>query len=344
MVWKLPVYATILKFLTNPIYGGAYAHGRTRTQTRLQDGRRRVQRGLRRSPEDWEVLIIDHHQGYIAWDEYQQNQRLIAENTNMRGQMARGAVRPGPALLAGLLRCGHCGRKLHVAYSGAPPGKVARYHCRGAMGNHGAGRCISFGSLRIEMAVCREMLRLLDPLGIAAALGAIEVHRHEVSDKRRQIELALDQARFEATRARRQYDAVDPDNRLVAGELEHRWNERLRAVQRLEEELASLDAEPNAGLTAIERERLLALGHDLGAAWIILPPRPRSRSGSYVQLFAKSSCGSRTDGSGCQSIGRVVITPLSKSSRIGAANTAGRPTPTLSGSLANWRGSCRICT
>jgi DNA invertase Pin-like site-specific DNA recombinase len=267
VVWKLPVYATILKFLTNPIYGGAYAHGRTRTQTRLQDGRRRLQRGLRRSPEDWEVLIIDHHQGYIAWDEYQQNQRLIAENTNMRGQMARGAVRPGPALLAGMLRCGHCGRKLHVAYSGVPPGKVARYHCRGAMGNHGAGRCISFGSLRIEMAVCREMLRLLDPLGIAAALGAIEVHRHEVSDKRRQIELALNQARFEAARARRQYDAVDPDNRLVAGELEHRWNERLRAVQRLEEELVSLDAEPNAGLTAIERERLLALGHDLGAAW-----------------------------------------------------------------------------
>jgi DNA invertase Pin-like site-specific DNA recombinase len=139
VVWKLPVYATILKFLTNPIYGGAYAHGRTRTQTRLQDGRRRIQRGLRRSPEDWEVLIIDHHQGYIAWDEYQQNQRLIAENTNMRGQMARGAVRPGPALLAGMLRCGHCGRKLHVAYSGVPPGKVARYHCRGAMGNAPGG-------------------------------------------------------------------------------------------------------------------------------------------------------------------------------------------------------------
>src|SRR5438270_7651329 len=153
-----------------------------------------------------------------------------------------------------------------AALIGAPR-SVARYHCRGAMGNHGAGRCISFGSLRIEMAVCREMLRLLDPLGTAAALGAIEAHRHEVSDKRRQIELALDQARFEAARARRQYDAVDPDNRLVAGELEHRWNERLRAVQRLEEELASLDAEPNAGLTAIDRERLLALGHDLGAAW-----------------------------------------------------------------------------
>lgn len=82
-----------------------------------------------------------------------------------------------------MLRCGHCGGKLHVAYSGAPPGKVARYHCRGAMGNHGAGRCISFGSLRIEMAVCREMLRLLDPLGTAAALGAIEVHRHEISDE-----------------------------------------------------------------------------------------------------------------------------------------------------------------
>jgi excisionase family DNA binding protein len=265
--WKLPVYNTVLRILSNPVYAGAYAFGRTESRVRIEGGRKRVVRGHRRAREQWQVLITEHHDGYISWTAYEHNQRVIADNTNMKGEMARGAVRRGEALLAGLLRCGHCGRKLHVAYSGIE-GKVPRYHCRGANINHGLSeKCISFGALRIDRAVSAEVLRLLKPSGLQAALHAIDRHASEGDAKRRQIELALEQSRFEAARARRQYDAVDPDNRLVAGELERRWNERLGVVAQLEAELMEIDARRDPCITPERRQTLLDLGADLPRAW-----------------------------------------------------------------------------
>jgi excisionase family DNA binding protein len=180
--------------------------------------------------------------------------------------MVRGAVRRGEALLAGMLRCGHCGRKLHVAYSGTN-GDVGRYHCRGAFLNHGGDRCISFGSLRVDQAVSAEVLRLLQPLGVEAAIKAIEARDAETSENRRQTALALEQARYEAARARRQYDAVDPDNRLVASELECRWNERLLAVRQLEDQLEIIANQRQPPMTSGERDRLMQLGADLERAW-----------------------------------------------------------------------------
>lgn len=267
VIWKLPIYNTVLHILANPVYAGAYAFGRTESRVRIEDGRKRVVRGHRRQRTDWQVLIPAHHAGYISWEAYEHNQRVIADNANMKGEMVRGALCRGEALLARLLRCGHCGRKLHVAYSGTK-GQVSRYHCRGAALNHGAaGHCISFGALRIDQAVAEEVLRLLQPLGIEVALCAIEAHAIEDDARRRQLELGLEQARFEASRARRQYDAVDPDNRLVASELERRWNERLATVAHLEEELAKLGASRAPALTAPQRSQLLALGADLERAW-----------------------------------------------------------------------------
>ena len=168
IVWKLPVYNTIRGILTNPTYGGAYAFGRTASRVTVENGRKRVSRGHRRDQEEWDVLILDHHEGYVPWAEFERNQRLIADNANCRGLMVRGAVRRGDALLAGLLRCGHCGRRLHVSYSGTD-GFCVRYSCRGAHINHGTQACISFGGLRIDAAVSEETLRLLSPLGIEAA-------------------------------------------------------------------------------------------------------------------------------------------------------------------------------
>lgn len=267
IVWKLPIYNTVLHILSNPVYAGAYAFGRTETRTRIEDGRKRVVRGNRREREDWQVLIVEHHEGYIEWDTYEHNQRVIADNTNMRGGMVRGAVRRGEALLAGLLRCAHCGRKLHVAYSGSD-GTVPRYHCRGAALNHGSQMCISFGSLRVDRAIADEVLALLRPIGIEAALRAIERRVDDGQAKRRQLELALEQARFEAARAHRQFDAVDPGNRLVAGELERRWNERLKLVAQRQEEIEALDAEQAPAITPQQREALLALGTDLPRVWV----------------------------------------------------------------------------
>ena len=213
IAWKPPVYGTVHKLLTNPVYAGAYAFGRTESRVTVENGRKRVTRGFRRDRADWDVLISDHHEGYVCWDEFERNQRLIADNANCRGLMARGAVRRGDALLAGLLRCGHCGRRVHVHYSGTK-GYCVRYGCRGAHLNHGTRPCIAFGGLRVDGAVGDAVLRLLRPLGVDAALAAIEMRESDQAETRRQVELALTQARYEADLAQRQYDAVDPDNRL----------------------------------------------------------------------------------------------------------------------------------
>ncbi len=266
VVWKLPVYNTVHHILTNPIYAGAYAFGRTCSRVTIAEGRKRIVRGHKRERNEWEVLLTEHHEGYLSWAEFERNQRLIADNANSKGLMVRGSVRRGETLLAGLLRCGHCGRKLHVAYGG-PSGEAGRYHCRGAYFNHGGDRCISFGSLRVDQAVGSEVLRLLKPLGVEAALNAIAARTAEAADKQRQVELSLQQTRYEANLARRQYDAVDPDNRLVAAELEHRWNERLREVRDLEQQITVIAAHQQPALSNDERAALMRLGADLEQAW-----------------------------------------------------------------------------
>jgi excisionase family DNA binding protein len=267
VIWQLPGYSAVHKLLTNPVYAGAYVFGRTASRVRIEASRKRVVRGVRQSPADWTVLIRDHHESYISWDQYERNQQLIADNSNMKGEMVRGAVRRGEGLLAGLLRCRRCGRKLHVGYSGQG-GNTARYHCFGARLNHGVGGCcVAFGALRIDAAISAEVLRVLQPEGVAGALQVFERHGEEARAQRRQVALALEQARFEAARARRQYDAVDPDNRLVAGELERRWNVCLAEVARLEGVLASQERAPPVQLSEGERERLLALGGDLERVW-----------------------------------------------------------------------------
>ena len=260
--WRLPVYSAVHRILTNPVYAGAYVYGRTGSRVTVENGRKRVRRGLRRARADWDVLIHDHHEGYVAWEEFERNQRLIADNANCQGAMVRGAVRRGDALLAGLLRCG---RRLRVHYGGAA-GRF-RYRCLGGHANHGTRPCIGFGGARVDAAVGDEVVRLLSPLGVEASLAAIGIREGEHAATRRQSELALTEARYEADLARRRYDAVDPANRLVAAELEHRWNARLDEVRRQEQRVASRAAEGPQALSAAEKERLMALGDDVETAW-----------------------------------------------------------------------------
>ncbi len=263
IAWKLPLYNTVHNILTNPVYAGAYAFGRTTSKVIVEHGRKRVRRGLRRPQTDWDVLLKDQHKGYITWAEFERNQRAIADNATGKGSaIARGAARQGELILAGLLRCGHCGRKMYVGY-----GKSGRYYCQGAVVNHGTERCISFGGLRADHAVATEVLRILKPLGIDAAVKALESQTSEMSAAQRQLELAAAQARYEAAHARRQYDAVDPANRLVAGELERRWNEALQVVHGLEADVATHDAQRRPPLGDTERQHLMRLGADLELAW-----------------------------------------------------------------------------
>jgi hypothetical protein len=264
VVWKLPIYNSVHNILTNPIYAGAYAFGRTESHITVVEGRKTIRRGVRRPIAEWAVLLKDRHEGYITWDEFEHNQRLIADNaTGMGRTIARGAVRQGEVLLAGLLRCGHCGRKLQVHYSG----KLGRYNCYGARLNHGTARCISLGNRIADAAVSTEVLRVLTPLGVDAALKVLDAKTSETSAAERQLELALAQARYEAAHARRQYDAVDPANRLVAGELERRWNEALATVLRADAEIAAAIARRKPPLGEAERKELMTLGADLARAW-----------------------------------------------------------------------------
>ena len=274
VVWRLPPYNIVHNILTNPIYSGAYAFGRTTSRISVVEGRKRVRRGVRRPIDEWDVLIKDHHAAYISWDEFERNIKAIANNaTGMSSALARGAAREGRLLLPGLLRCGHCGRKLHVHYGG----KLGRYNCYGARMNHGAKRCISVSGLSIDAAIAREVLRVLRPLGLEAAVKAIEARTSETTAAERQLELSLQQARYEAAHARRQYDAVDPANRLVAGELERRWNEALQAIARIEGDIAAMIARRPPPLGEPERQQLLALGADLERAWSHPAATPATR-------------------------------------------------------------------
>jgi DNA invertase Pin-like site-specific DNA recombinase len=263
VVWKLPIYQAVYGIMTNPIYAGAYVYGRSTHRIRLEQGRKRIMRGLRQTQENWSVLILDHHEGYISWAEYERNVEVIAHNAGNKGLMVRRAVRHGAALLNGLLRCGHCGRKMQVNYAKG----THRYFCVGANQVDGIGHCISFGATRADKAVGEEVLRLLQPLGVEAALKAIEAHDTAADDGRRQVELALQQARYESNRAQQQYDLVDPANRIVAAELERRWNERLLAVRELETKLEQMHTRPRPSLSEVERTQLLTLGADLDRAW-----------------------------------------------------------------------------
>ena len=175
-----------------------------------------------------------------------------------------GAAKEGPALLGGLLRCGRCGRKLHVGYSGNK-GRVARYACEGGRVERGSGPCLSAGSLRLDRAVAETVLEAIQPAGIEAALKARDSTLDEDGQKRRALELALEKARYEASRARRQYDTVEPENRLVAGELEARWNQTLTQVSELESRIAELGI--NQPLSEHQTARLMELGADLGLLW-----------------------------------------------------------------------------
>jgi recombinase/recombinase-like zinc beta ribbon protein len=151
-VWRLPAYNIVHNILTNPIYAGAYAFGRTTSRISVVEGRKRIRRGVRRPIDEWDVLIKDHHAAYITWDEFERNVKAIANNaTGMSSALVRGAARKGELLLPGLLRCGHCGRKLHVHYGS----KLGRYNCYGARMNHGAKRCISVSGLSIDAAIAK---------------------------------------------------------------------------------------------------------------------------------------------------------------------------------------------
>jgi len=264
-VWKLPLYQNTHDLITNPVYAGAYAFGKTEVRTKVVDGRARRSFGHHKPRSAWMVLIRDHHPGYISWEEYERNEAMIVANTHGNSDAEPKAGRGGRALLSGLLRCRRCGRKLYVSYSG-PGGVVIRYGCSGESIDCGEGHCISFGGLRVDGAVSKEVLRAVEGNAIEAALKAAEQIEQQQQDLRKAFALEVEQAHYEARLAARRYEAVDPEQRLVAQELEARWNVALQKVQELENKLEAFDrVSPAAPLPS--PEVLLSLAQDLPAVW-----------------------------------------------------------------------------
>jgi Recombinase/Recombinase zinc beta ribbon domain len=260
------VYNSILAILTNPLYASAYAFGRTEARTQVLAGRARQTKGHPRPREQWTVLIRDHHPGYISWERFELNQQMLAENAHMKSRMGRQRGRGGPSLLVGLLRCRRCGRMLHVRYNNREEMKEIRYVCVNGNINQGLPKCIGFGGVRVDQAVSKEILQVIQPLAIDAALEAAEKIVERQRGRVRALELELEQARYEARLAARRYEAIDPDNRLVASELESRWNMALCRVREVEERIEQAQAESDH-TPVVNRDELLALAEDLPGVW-----------------------------------------------------------------------------
>lgn len=248
--------------LQNPFYAGAYAYGKSTHRTTLVDGRLTKTYGHDRPMAAWRVLLRDHHAGSITWPEFERNQERLRRNAFRQPAGRAKAGRGGRALLAGLLRCRRCGRMLQVAYT--TRGTVARYLCRLGNTMHGVPMCIGVGARRPDELVAAEVLRVLEPLSVEAARAAQDLIVQQATDRRRALELECEQARYAVQLAQRRYEAVDPDNRLVASELEARWNAALahwRACEaRLDEPVVRDESVP-------DREALRRLAVDLRAVW-----------------------------------------------------------------------------
>jgi excisionase family DNA binding protein len=265
IVWRLPTESRIRQILKNPCYAGALAYGRTAAKVVVEDGRARKQGTRNRKPQqEWKVLLLNNHDSYISWQEFQENLSMLEANAASREPTGQAAVKKGSALLGGLLRCSHCGRKLFVGYS--KDKTQPRYLCHGGRESRGSASCQSLGGVAVDRAVSEVVLEAVRPAGIEAAIQAMKQLDGQHDERRRLLELSLEKARYEVDRARRQYDAVDPANRLVAAELEARWNAALTRATELEQELQAATQERHV-LSEQEQVRLLELGRDLPKLW-----------------------------------------------------------------------------
>ncbi|HYN64759.1 MAG TPA: recombinase family protein, partial [Candidatus Limnocylindrales bacterium] len=263
ITWRLPTYRMVLSMVRSPFYAGAYAFGRRESRTRIVDGRATRTSGHHKPLARWTALIRDHHPGYISWEQFERNQRLLEENTHMKGTMTRKAGRGGQCLLAGLLRCARCGRMLHVMYGRRG---YARYECRQANRAEAAPRCIGFSARRPDETVSAEILAVAQGSALQAAIEAGDLAEQHHHDQHRALALELEQAHYQAALAARRYEAVDPDNRLVAAELEARWNGALARVAELEDRLT---AQGNVAprFVHVDRDTLESLATDLRSVW-----------------------------------------------------------------------------
>ncbi|MXN53179.1 recombinase family protein [Shinella sp. AETb1-6] len=283
VVWQEASNPRVLSILHNPGYAGAYVYGRRR----LHGGRLRQDvyrpRTVKVPIEDWEVCLQAAHPGYIGWEEFMENQRRLENNINRYEAGHSGAPRKGAALLQGIAVCGRCGRRMSLRYSG-PAANYPVYTCRADRGHDGGPLCQEIRALPVDARIERILLEALTPDRIAIAVAALGEIEEETRQLERQWALRRERARYEAERARRQYDAVEPENRLVARSLERGWEEKLRAAEAIEQDYERWRRDEPLVLSEVDRESLLVLGEDLPGLWHALSTTPAERK-SILRLI-----------------------------------------------------------
>jgi DNA invertase Pin-like site-specific DNA recombinase len=276
LAWMPLRHWRVLRTLHNPRYAGAFAYGRRRQQ-RAPNGKTTLHELPR---DEWIALIPDQHPGYLTWEQFEINERLLAHNAQAHGpDRAGGPAREGPALLQGLAICGRCGKRMTVHYHHRRGVEVPDYQCIGESIQAGARRCLGVPGHGVDQAIGRLLLETVTPLALEVALtvqAELEARADEADQLRRSH---VERARHHAELARRRYLAVDPDNRLVADTLEADWNDTLRQLQAAQDDYERASATANAALTDEHKARIRQLAADFPALWSdpATPPRERKR-------------------------------------------------------------------
>jgi DNA invertase Pin-like site-specific DNA recombinase len=271
--WGPPDCQHLRRILSHPIYAGGYCYGRRQVEQYLDADQRPLKRIRERPRQYWHVLIWDHHEAYLSRDRFERIQRQI--ESNRRSPAGPGAPREGRALLQGLILCGQCGRRMRLLYNNR--GKQLRYCCTRRRDQTGLPVCQNFGGRLLERAVEELVLEALKPVGMEAMIEAATGHALACDGERTHWQQRVERARYEVDLARRQYDAVDPGNRLVGRELERRFE---KALQELEETEARAKAKIDVlgqPLTAEEQQTLSRYAEDLSRLWHAPTTRAQER-------------------------------------------------------------------
>jgi len=293
--WRRPNRMTLQNVLKNPIYAGAYAYGRRQVDSRKKQPGRPSTGRVTQLRQDYHVLIPDHHPAYITWEQYERN--LSRLEANRAHAETPGAVRDGASLLAGLVTCGKCGRRMQVTYGG--PANAHGYVCNRLATDYGNAFCGYLQGDSLDTFVSQSVLKALEPAALTLSLEATTRLEQERQEMDQLWQLRLERSAYEAERAARHYHLIEPENRLVARQLANEWEERLTAHRQLQEEYHRfLQTQPHV-LSSAERDAIEQLAHDIPALWQAATTTMADRKEIVRQI-----------------IQRVVVHPEGKSERV----------------------------
>ena len=234
LTWRRPNRMTLQNLLHNPMYAGVYAYGRRQTDPRKKLAGRSSTGRVTLPPDQWHVLLKDHVPAYISWEQYQKHAARMAANRNVAS--LSGAPKRGTGLLSGLLICGHCGHRMVISYPNAPTGSAVRYSCMRHVTDYAGPPCFSCTGAAVDRWVTTQLLDALTPASVALSLEAQSTLNRDREALDHHWHARLERAQYEAARAARQYQGVEPEHRLVARSLERAWEQALEAERTLKEE------------------------------------------------------------------------------------------------------------